>query len=39
MNVIFRDGRISREVKVTTTRDAAEELAALPLEEDEELNN
>ena len=34
-NVIFRDGRISKEAKVSAIRNAAEELAALPLEEDE----
>ncbi len=33
-NVIFRDGRISKEVMVSNIRNAAEELAALPLEED-----
>ena len=34
-NVIFRDGKISKEEKVSAIRNAAEELAALPLEEDE----
>jgi putative ABC transport system ATP-binding protein len=34
MNVLFRDGRISKEVKVAKTRSAAEELAALPEEEE-----
>ena len=35
MNVIFRDGRISREAKVTKIRLAAEELAALPPEDED----
>ena len=33
-NVMFRDGRISKEVMVNNIRNASEELAALPLEED-----
>jgi putative ABC transport system ATP-binding protein len=32
-NVHFRDGRISKETKVSTTRNAAVELAALPFED------
>jgi putative ABC transport system ATP-binding protein len=34
-NVIFRDGKIRKEVKFSTIRNAAEELAALPVEEDD----
>jgi putative ABC transport system ATP-binding protein len=34
-NVIFRDGKIRKEMKVPTIRNAAEELDALPVEEDD----
>ncbi len=34
-NVIFRDGKIRKEVKFSTIRNAAEELAALPVEEED----
>ena len=34
-NVIFRDGKIRKEMKITNIRNAAEELAALPVEEDD----
>jgi putative ABC transport system ATP-binding protein len=36
MNVLFRDGKVHKEVKVTKIRNAAMELAALPFEEDED---
>jgi putative ABC transport system ATP-binding protein len=34
-NVLFRDGKIRKEIKVTNIRKAAEELAALPVEEED----
>jgi len=34
-NVLFRDGKIYKEVKVSVVRNAAEELAALPPEDDD----
>jgi putative ABC transport system ATP-binding protein len=34
-NVLFRDGKIFKEVKVATVRNAVEELAALPPEDDD----
>jgi putative ABC transport system ATP-binding protein len=34
-NVLFRDGKISKEMKVSTIRNAAEVLALLPVEEDD----
>lgn len=34
-NVIFRDGKISKEIKVENIRNASEALAAMPVEEDD----
>ena len=34
-NVLFRDGKIYKEVKVSAVRNAAEELASLPVEDDD----
>ena len=34
-SVLFRDGRIFKEVKISNIRNALDELAALPQEEDE----
>jgi putative ABC transport system ATP-binding protein len=36
-NVLFRDGKIFREVKISNVRKASEEIANLPLEEDDDL--